>query len=82
AWAPRHSCQAAAGGGDGWGRCNPARLRLQDGRTEEALAWFARALETGFPDFYRGMAAALADQPDPRLRALARRASELAEGRS
>ncbi|MBK3774781.1 sel1 repeat family protein [Azospirillum brasilense] len=78
----RRLFQAAAEGGDCWGRFNHARLLLQDGRREEALAWFARALETGFPDFYRGMAAALADQPDPRLRALARRARMLAEGRS
>ncbi|WP_353860034.1 sel1 repeat family protein [Azospirillum formosense] len=78
----RRLFQAAAEGGDCWGRFNHARLLLQDGRVEEALAWFARALETGFPDFYRGMAAALAGQPDPRLRALAQRAGELAESRS
>ena len=74
----RRFFQAAAEGGDCWGRFNHARLLVQDGRTEEALAWFARALETGFPDFYRSMAAALADQPDPRLRALAQRAAALA----
>ncbi|MDQ2105300.1 tetratricopeptide repeat protein [Azospirillum isscasi] len=78
----RRLFQAAAEGGDCWGRFNHARLLLQDGRTEEALGWFARALETGFPDFHRGMAAALADQPDPRLRALAQRAGMLAGDKS
>ncbi|WP_372395033.1 tetratricopeptide repeat protein [Azospirillum sp. HJ39] len=70
--------RAAAESGDCWGRFNHARMLLQDGSEEEALIWFRRALDSGFPDFYRGMAAALAPHPNPRIRALAAQAGALA----
>lgn len=71
--------KAAAEGGDCWGRFNHARTLLLDGRRDEALRWFRRALDSGFPDFFRSMAAALAPHPDPQLQALARQALALAE---
>ncbi|MBP2296330.1 tetratricopeptide repeat protein [Azospirillum rugosum] len=77
--AARAFFQAAAEGGDCWGRFNHARMLILDGRLEEALPWFRRALDAGFPDFYRCMADALAGHPDPRLRALARQAAAMAE---
>ncbi len=76
--AARAFFQAAAEGGDCWGRFNHARMLTLDGRLEEALPWFRRALDAGFPDFYRCMADALAGHPDPRLLALSRQAAALA----
>ena len=76
--AARAFFKAAAEGGDCWGRFNHARMLVEDGALEEALPWFRRALDTGFPDFYRSMAAALAEHPDPRVQALARHAATLA----
>lgn len=72
--AARALFRAAAEGGDCWGRFNHARMLLRDGSAEEALRWFRLALDSGFPDFYRSMAAALAPHPDPRIRALATQA--------
>lgn len=66
--------KAAAEGGDCWGQFNHARLLIQSGAVEQALPWLRRALDTGFPDFFRAMAAALAHHPDPRLHDLARQA--------
>lgn len=70
--------RAAAEGGDCWGRFNYARMLTLAGGRDEALPWFRRALETGFPDFFRAMASALAESPDPDLQALARQAAALA----
>jgi uncharacterized protein len=67
---------AAAEGGDCWGCFNLGRLLAGAGRGEEAAHWFARALETGFPDFYRAMGAALSD--DPRFASFGARALALA----
>ncbi len=77
--AARALFKAAAEGGDCWGRFNHARTLLLDGLRDEALRWFGLALDSGFPDFYRSMAAALAPHPDPRIQALAARAAALAE---
>jgi uncharacterized protein len=71
--------RAAAEGGDCWGQFNHARMLILDGALDQALPWFRRALENGFPDFFRSMAAALAAHPDPNLQVLARQASALAE---
>ncbi|WP_236025197.1 tetratricopeptide repeat protein [Arenibaculum pallidiluteum] len=79
--------KAAAEGGDCWGCFNYGRTlaldTTRDGALDEAVAWFRRGLDSGFPDFYRSMAAALAEHPDPRLQDLARQAAALArrEGR-
>lgn len=70
--------RGAARGGDCWGCFNCARLLLARGEKGEALAAFERALETGFPDFFRAMAEALEGAPDPRFSALAARAAALA----
>lgn len=72
--------RAAAEGGDCWGRFNLARLLLADGFMAEALGWFERALDSGFPDFHRAMGEALADEADARLLALSRSAFALASG--
>lgn len=73
--------KAAAEGGDCWGCFNHARMLTIGGALDDALPWFRRALDTGFPDFYRSMAAALAGHADPRLLALAREAAaRAAEG--
>ncbi|MFP5517829.1 MAG: tetratricopeptide repeat protein [Alphaproteobacteria bacterium] len=77
--AARALFKAAAEGGDCWGRFNHARTLLHDGLRDEALRWFRLALDSGFPDFYRSMATALAPDPDPRIQALAARAAALAE---
>jgi|AGTN01.1.fsa_nt_gi FOG: TPR repeat, SEL1 subfamily len=69
---------AAAEGGDCWGQFNYARMLILSGATKDALPWLHRALEGGFPDFFRAMADALAGHPDPKLQALARQASALA----
>ncbi|MGA1859109.1 tetratricopeptide repeat protein [Azospirillum sp. 11R-A] len=79
--AARALFKAAAEGGDCWGRFNHARLLIGDGAREEALRWFRLALDSGFPDFYRSMAAALAPHPDPQIQALAAEALRLAESR-
>lgn len=80
--AARALFKAAAEGGDCWGCFNHARLLLQDGAREEALRWFRLALDSGFADFHRSMAAALAPHPDPQIRALAAHAERLAESRN
>lgn len=77
--AARALFKAAAEGGDCWGRFNYARTLLFDGLQDEALRWFRLALDSGFPDFYRSMAAALAPHPDPRIQALAAQAAALAD---
>ncbi|CAO3409126.1 tetratricopeptide repeat protein [Azospirillum largimobile] len=77
--AARALFKAAAEGGDCWGRFNYARTLLFDGLQDEALRWFRLALDSGFPDFYRSMAAALAPHHDPRLQALAAQAAALAD---
>lgn len=77
--AARALFKAAAESGDCWGRFNHARMLLLAGQSDEALRWFGLALDSGFPDFYRSMAAALAPHPDPRIQALAARAAALAE---
>lgn len=76
--AARAFFKAAAEGGDCWGRFNHARTLVLDGALDEALPWFRGALDCGFPDFFRSMAAALAGHPHPALQALARQASALA----
>ncbi|PGH57492.1 hypothetical protein CRT60_13825 [Azospirillum palustre] len=79
--AARALFKAAAESGDCWGCFNHARLLIGDGAREEALRWFRLALDSGFPDFYRSMAAALAPHPDPQIQALAAEALRLAESR-
>ncbi|UEM01852.1 sel1 repeat family protein [Skermanella rosea] len=76
--AARSLFKAAAEGGDCWGQFNHGRMLVLDGAIDRALPWFRRALGSGFPDFFRSMAAALAEHPDPDLQALARQASVLA----
>ena len=71
--------KAAAEGGDCWGRFNYARTLLFEGLLDEALRWFRLALDSGFPDFHRSMAAALAPHFDPRVQALAAQAAALAD---
>lgn len=61
--------------GDCWGAFNHGRLLLGQGRQQEALPWFERALATGFPHFHAAMAEAMAGQDDPALADLARRAA-------
>lgn len=70
--------RGAAAGGDCWGSFNYARLLLERSEVEAAISAFEGALETGFPDFFRAMADALAASPDPRLAALGARAAERA----
>jgi TPR repeat protein len=64
--------RAAAEGGDCWGAFNLARRLADDGVMDEALVWIERAIEAGFPDFWRTAAALLATHPDTRARALGR----------
>ncbi|MBE9603594.1 sel1 repeat family protein [Acetobacteraceae bacterium H6797] len=66
--------EAAAEAGDCWGAFNLARLMIDAGRTEAALSWLDRALETGFADFFRMMAEMLETHPDPRILARGRAA--------
>ncbi len=81
--AARAFFKAAAEGGDCWGQFNHARMLILDGALDQAVPWFRQALDTGFPDFFRSMAAVLAEHPDPKLQALARQASALArQGRT
>ncbi len=77
--AARAFFKAAAEGGDCWGQFNHARMLILDGALDQAVPWLRQTLETGFPDFFHSMAAALAEHPDPRLQALARQASALAQ---
>lgn len=62
--------RAAADGGDCWGGFNLGRMLAEEGRVAEASEAFARALDAGFPDFFRAVAEALGGHPDPRLRAV------------
>lgn len=71
--------QAAAEGGDCWGQFNHARMLLLAGALDQALVWLDRALNTGFPDFYRAMDEALHGHPDSQVQAMARRARTLAQ---
>lgn len=61
----------AAEGGDFRGQFNHGSVLARRGETEEALGWFRRAAATGTLGFLRSMAADLARQPQPELRALA-----------
>lgn len=63
----RQLFQAAAQGGDCWGAFNLGRMLVDAGATGPALAWFSRALDMGFPDFWRAMGEALSGNADPRL---------------
>lgn len=76
--AARQLFEAGAESGDCWAAFNAARLQIEDGDVSCALSLLERALETGFADFHRHMAALLRDHPDLRLRAMGRRASLLA----
>ncbi len=67
--------RAGAEGGDCWGQFNYARHLIERGDVVAARFWLGEALKTGFPDFHRAMAAALADHPDAGLRALGRQAA-------
>lgn len=69
--AARACFEKAAHGGDCWGQFNHARMLALSGDRAGALQWFKAALDGGFSDFFRHMAAALAHTPDPDLRALA-----------
>lgn len=70
--------QAGAEAGDCWAQFNAARLALSRGATDEALRWLAASLETGFTDYFVHLAAALEDDPDPRLSAIGRKARQAA----
>lgn len=72
--AARNQYRRAADGGDFRGRFNLARLLADEGRIDEALAWFARVPETATPRFIAQMRTWLAAHPDDRLRAAAAQA--------
>ncbi len=61
--------RAGAESGDCWAQFNLARLLIEDGAIDAALPLLERTLETGFPDFWNGLAKALQGQADARLRA-------------
>lgn len=62
--------RAAANGGDCWGAFNLGRLLAAAGETTLALPWLSKALQHGFPDFWRAMGEALAAHDDPALASL------------
>ncbi|MFT3689045.1 tetratricopeptide repeat protein [Paenirhodobacter sp.] len=64
---------AGAEGGDCWAQFNLGRLALAEGQVDAAAAWFEASLATGFPGYWRALAAALAGQADPRLQRIAQR---------
>ncbi|MEP9352473.1 tetratricopeptide repeat protein [Xanthobacter sp. KR7-65] len=72
--AARRWYRRAAIGGDYRGQFDFARTRYEDGFRDEALAWFARSIESAVPDFCRLAAEGLRDAGDPALDALAARA--------
>ena len=77
--AARRWYRRAALGGDYRGQFDYARTRYEDGAGEEAIAWFARSIETAVPDFCRLAAEGLRASGDPALDALADRAVERAD---
>lgn len=67
------SCYAsAAEAGDFRAQFNIGVLLAEQGRREEAVAWFERALAAGSPDFRAQASSILEANPDPALRALPR----------
>ncbi|WP_197024091.1 tetratricopeptide repeat protein [Xanthobacter sp. 126] len=74
--AARRWYRRAALGGDYRGQFDYARTRYADGAAEEAIAWFARSMETAVPDFCRLAAEGLRASGDPALVAIADRALE------
>lgn len=78
--AARRWYRRAAEGGDYRGQFDLARTLWEEGRAQEAIVWFSRAVEAGVPDFCRLAAEGLAAAGHPALDALAARAlARLAE---
>jgi FOG: TPR repeat, SEL1 subfamily len=72
--------ERGAASGDCWAQFNLARLLTREGDLGAAIAWLNRALDAGFPDFWRTMRDSLAATPWPEFRELAQKAAASLEG--